>query len=174
VSVGIGRFGPYVKHGSAYVSIKTDDPYTIDFPRALELIAEKKAADAAKLIKDFGDGIIIQNGRFGAYLTDGARNARIPKDRDPASLTLAECQELLKDAPLRGTKRFGRKGTTKAAAVAKPTAKKAAASAPKGKTAAKKPAVAKTAKPKASKAKAGAVKKKTATAKKVVKKAVKK
>jgi len=163
VSVGIGRFGPYVKHGSAYVSIKTDDPYTIDFPRALELIAEKKAADAAKLIKDFGDGIIIQNGRFGAYLTDGARNARIPKDRDPASLTLAECQELLKDAPLRGTKRFGRKGTTKAAA-----------SAPKGKTAAKKPAVAKTAKPKASKAKAGAVKKKTATAKKVVKKAVKK
>lgn len=128
VSVGIGRFGPFIKHGSAYVSIKTDDPYTIEFPRALELIEEKKAADAAKLLKDFGGGISIQNGRFGPYLTDGERNARIPKDREPTSLSIEEAKELLKDAPLRGTKRFGRKstkaGTTKAAPKA-PTTKKA-------------------------------------------------
>lgn len=130
VSVGIGRFGPYIKHGAKYVSIKADDPYTIELPRALELIEEKKLSDAAKLIKDYGNGITIQNGRFGAYLTDGKRNARIPKDRDPVSLSLAECEALLQDAPLRGTKRFGRKAVTKASAVAKaaPASKKAAAS----------------------------------------------
>ncbi len=89
VSVGVGRFGPYVKFGAKYVSIKTDDPYTIEFPRALELVEEKKVADALRLIKDYGvDDMQVLNGRFGPYLTDGKRNARIPKDREPASLTL--------------------------------------------------------------------------------------
>ncbi len=144
VSVGIGRFGPYVKFGSKYVSIKTDDPYTIEFPRAVELIAEKAAADAARLIRDYGiDDIQVLNGRFGPYLTDGKRNARIPKDRDPASLSIEEAQALIAAAPLRGTTRFGRKKTaaktaapaadaapksakTKAPAKAKSTAKPAA------------------------------------------------
>jgi DNA topoisomerase-1 len=112
VSVGVGRFGPFVKYGSKYVSIKTDDPYVIDFPRALELIAEKQAADAARLLKDYGiDDIQVLNGRFGPYLTDGKRNAKIPKDRDPTSLSLEEARHLLADAPLRGTSRFGRKKT---------------------------------------------------------------
>jgi DNA topoisomerase I len=116
VLVGIGRFGPYIKYGTKYVSIKTDDPYTVDFPRALALIAEKTHADAARLIRDYGvDDMQVLNGRFGPYLTDGKRNARIPKDRDPASLTLEEARSLLVDAPLRGTSRFGRRKGTAAA-----------------------------------------------------------
>jgi len=136
VSVGIGRFGPYVKYGSKYVSIKTDDPYTIEFPRALELIAEKAAADAARLIRDYGvDNIQVLNGRFGPYLTDGKRNARIPKDREPTSLTLEECRTLIAAAPLRGTTRFGRKkGAPPKAAKAAPAV---APKAPRKKAAAK-------------------------------------
>jgi DNA topoisomerase-1 len=117
VGVGVGRFGPYVKYGDKFVSLKADDPYTIDFPRALEVIAEKKAADAARTIRDFGvDDVQVLNGRFGPYITDGKRNAKIPKDREPTSLTLEECQALLAVAPLRGTTRFGRKKTAAPAA----------------------------------------------------------
>jgi DNA topoisomerase-1 len=130
VAVGVGRFGPYVKYGHKYVSIKTDDPYTIQFPRALELIEEKRHADAARLIRDYGvDNMQVLNGRFGPYLTDHKRNARVPKDRDPASLTLEEAKALLADAPLRGTSRFGRRkaapkpAAARAAKAAKPAAK---------------------------------------------------
>jgi DNA topoisomerase I len=133
VSVGIGRFGPYVKYGAKYVSIKTDDPYTVEFPRALELIEEKRLADAARLIRDYGvDNIQVLHGRFGPYLTDGKRNARIPKDREPASLTLEECQALIATAPLRGTSRFGRRkpGAKGAAPAATPAPAAAAAKAP--------------------------------------------
>jgi DNA topoisomerase-1 len=112
VGVGVGRFGPYVKYGDKFVSLKTDDPYTIDFPRALEVIAEKKVADAERTICDFGvDGVQVLKGRFGPYITDGKRNAKIPKEREPASMTLDECRALLAVAPLRGTTRFGRKKT---------------------------------------------------------------
>ena len=101
VSTNIGRFGPYVKYGSKFVSIKKDDdPYTIELPRALELIAEKKKADAERQIKKFDEvGIEILKGRYGPYVTDGTRNARIPKDREPGELTLEECQALLAEAP---------------------------------------------------------------------------
>jgi DNA topoisomerase-1 len=158
VSVGIGRFGPYIKFGSKYVSIKTDDPYTIEFPRAVELIAEKAAADAARLIRDYRvDDIQVLNGRFGPYLTDGKRNARIPKDRDPASLSLEEAQALIAAAPLRGTTRFGRKKApakgapaTAAEAPAKAAKKKAVP-----KAAAKPAAKKKAAAPKARAKKAG-------------------
>jgi DNA topoisomerase-1 len=119
VSVGVGRFGPYVKYGAKYVSLKTDDPYTIQFPRACEVIEEKQLADAARTIRDYGvDNIQVLNGRFGPYITDGKRNARIPKDREPASMTLEECQALLAAAPPRGTSRFGRRKAAPAAAAA--------------------------------------------------------
>ncbi|MBS0376711.1 MAG: type I DNA topoisomerase [Proteobacteria bacterium] len=135
VSVGVGRFGPYVKYGAKYVSIKTDDPYTIEFPRAIELIEEKQRADAARLIRDYGvDNIQVLHGRYGPYLTDGKRNARIPKDREPASLTLEECRVLLAAAPLRGTSRFGRRKAAPAAA-ATPAAGEAAPGTAKPKTA---------------------------------------
>ncbi len=113
VVVNIGRFGPYVRYGSKFVSIKKDDdPYTIDLDRALVLIAEKKKADAEKQIKLFKDeGISILNGRYGPYVTDGKKNARVPKDREPASLTLEESVKLLEEAPASRGRRRAKKKT---------------------------------------------------------------
>jgi DNA topoisomerase-1 len=102
VTVGIGRYGPYVRFGSKFVSIKQDDPYTITLERALELIVAKQQSEANRTIKRFEeDGIQILRGRYGPYVTDGTRNGRIPKDRDPATLTLEECKALLEAAPPR-------------------------------------------------------------------------
>jgi DNA topoisomerase-1 len=146
----IGRFGPYVKYGSKYVSLKEDDPYTVSLERALEVIRLKKEADANRIITDFGvDNIQVLNGRYGPYVTDGTKNAKIPKDREPKSLTLEECRTMLAQAPARGRGRFGRgagkrAGAAKAPAAAPaatpPAAKKSAASRPRAKTAAKKAA----------------------------------
>jgi DNA topoisomerase-1 len=110
VQSNIGRFGPYIKYGAKYVSLKPpDDPYTVTLARALEVIRLKKEADANRIIQDFGvDNIQVLNGRYGPYITDGKRNARIPKDSDPKAVTLDTCRELLANAPLRGS-RFGRK-----------------------------------------------------------------
>jgi DNA topoisomerase-1 len=109
IITNVGRFGPYVKYGAKYVSLKTDDPYEITPERALEVIREKEIADANRLILDFPDaGIQVLNGRYGPYITDKARNAKIPKDKEPKSLTLEECQTLLAAAPERG--KWGRKG----------------------------------------------------------------
>ncbi len=109
ITTNVGRFGPYVKYGAKYVSLKTDDPYEITPERALEVIREKEIADANRLILDFPDaGIQVLNGRYGPYITDKARNAKIPKDKEPKSLTLDECQALLAAAPERG--KWGRKG----------------------------------------------------------------
>jgi DNA topoisomerase-1 len=119
VSVGVGRFGPYVKYGAKYASIKDDDPYTLELPRALEIVADKERAETERRILDFGDeGVRVLKGRYGPYITDGTRNAKIPKDRDPASLSLEECRALLAAAPERkgrfGRGRFGRKAATAA------------------------------------------------------------
>ena len=120
LEANIGRFGPYIKYGSKYASLKAeDDPYTITLERAIEVVAAKKLADANRIIQDFGiDDIQVLNGRYGPYITDKQRNARIPKERDPKTLTLEECRALLAAAPQRpGRGRFGNKG-------AKSTAKK--------------------------------------------------
>src|SRR5436190_148512 len=102
VSANIGRFGPYVRYGDKFVSIKGDDPYTITLERALELIAAKKIADANRVIRDFPEaGIQVLNGRYGPYVTNKKKNAKIPKDRVPAELTLADCEALLAAAPER-------------------------------------------------------------------------
>ena len=148
VSASVGRFGPYVRFGDKYVSIRgEDDPYTIELPRALELIEEKKIADANRIIQDFEDeGIQVLNGRYGPYVTDKTKNARVPKHREPKSLTLEECKELLAAAPARG--RRGKKKATKKTTAKKAATKKAAAKkttkkkkkAGKKKAAAKKPA----------------------------------
>ncbi|MGH8118995.1 MAG: topoisomerase C-terminal repeat-containing protein, partial [Gammaproteobacteria bacterium] len=77
-----------------------DDPHTVNLERALEIIAEKKKMDAEREIKIFGNtGISILKGRYGPYITDGKKNARIPKDREPSSLTLEESQNILAEAP---------------------------------------------------------------------------
>src|SRR6202045_4665157 len=109
ITTNVGRFGPYVKYGAKYVSLKTDDPYEITPERALEVIREKEIADANRLILDFPDaGVQVLNGRYGPYITDKSRNAKIPKDRDPKSLTLEECQALLAAAPVRTFGKWGR------------------------------------------------------------------
>ena len=102
VTTSIGLFGPYVKYGSKYVSIRGEDPYVIELDKALEFIAKKKEEDANKLIQDFADdGIQVLNGRYGPYVTDGVKNAKIPKDVEPASLTLDDCKEMIANAPVR-------------------------------------------------------------------------
>jgi DNA topoisomerase-1 len=150
VAANIGRFGPYIRYGKKFVSLTPeDDPYSVGLERALELIREKKIADANRIITEFkGTDIVVLNGRYGPYITDGNKNAKIPKDREPASLTLEECQELIEKAPARR----GRK--KKAAAKKKTAAKKKAAT---KKTAKKKTTTRKKApaKKRASKQKAG-------------------
>jgi DNA topoisomerase-1 len=157
ISTGVGRFGPFVKHGTTYASLKTeDDPYTIELARAKELLHEKAELARNRVIASFDDGAIqVLNGRYGPYITDGTKNARIPKDREPKSLTQAECAELLAAAPVRPARgRFGRgaksapakqaeaapakKTAAKKAPAKKATAKKAARKAPAKKAAAKK------------------------------------
>ena len=109
VVAAIGRFGPYLKYGAKYVSLKEDDPYTVELPRALELIRLKQEADANRIIADFAsDGIQVLNGRYGPYVTNGKKNAKIPKDRDPKSITIEEARVMIEQAPERGTGRFGR------------------------------------------------------------------
>jgi DNA topoisomerase-1 len=131
ITTNVGRFGPYVKYGAKYVSLKIDDPYEITPERALEVIREKEIADANRLILDFPDaGIQVLNGRYGPYITDKSRNAKIPKDKDPKSLTLEECQTLLAAAPVRTFGKWGRKNG-KAAAKGAAANGKAAGSAPK-------------------------------------------
>jgi DNA topoisomerase-1 len=115
IVANVGRFGPYVKYGSKYASLKEDDPYTVTLERALEVIRLKREADAQRIIQDFeAEGIQVLNGRYGPYITDKKKNAKIPKERDPKMLTLEECKALLAAAPERG-KRFGRWGRGKKA-----------------------------------------------------------
>ena len=113
IRIAIGRFGPYVQFGAKkYASLKADDdPYTITLERAQQLIREKLEIEANRIIRDFPEaGIQVLNGRYGPYVTDRKRNGKIPKDRDPKTLTLEECRTILESAPPRGA-RWGRKTT---------------------------------------------------------------
>jgi DNA topoisomerase-1 len=140
VSASIGRFGPYIRYGDKYVSMKEDDPYTVELPRALELIEAKKIEDANRIIQDFEEqGIQVLNGRYGPYITDKTKNARVPKDREPKSLTLEECIELLAAAPVRG-RRGKKKAAKKKVAKKSSTKKKTKKKSKKKKKAAKKKA----------------------------------
>ena len=119
IRANVGRFGPFIQIGTKtkttsplYVSLKTDDPRDITLDRALELYAEKLKLEAEKNIADFGDGIKVLNGRFGPYITDGSKNAKIPKDTDPTTITHDQAKALLKDAKP-GKKRPARRTTKK-------------------------------------------------------------
>ena len=149
ISVGIGRFGPFAKRGSTYASLKKeDDPYAIDLARAIFLIEEKEEIARNRIIKQWPDSDIqVLNGRFGPYLSDGALNGKIPKDREPASLTLEEVQQLMADTGKPARKGFGaKKATAKKATAKKAAVKKTATEKPAKKVAAKKPAAKKAAK----------------------------
>jgi DNA topoisomerase-1 len=158
VSANIGRFGPYIRYDKKYVSLKEHDPYTVTLEEALAVVAEKKLADANRIIQDFTEaGIQVLNGRYGPYITDGNKNARIPKGDDPAALDLETCQRLIAEAPEKKSRR-------KAASKKKATPKKKATT--KKKATAKKKVVKKKATKKKSVTKKKAVVKKKSAPKK--------
>ncbi|WP_428331196.1 type I DNA topoisomerase [Mucilaginibacter sp.] len=134
MKVAIGRFGPYISHNSVFVSLpKEIDPHDVTEEKAIELINEKRKKDAEKLIKAFDEDATVKvlNGRWGPYIEFGKLNVKIPKDKDPLTLTFEECKALADAMPKDAKKgRFG-----KSVAAAKPAAKKAPA---KKKVAAKK------------------------------------
>jgi len=125
VSAGIGRFGPFIKYGKRYVSLKDDDPHDISLARALQLIAEKKQSDAEKIIADFPrQRIQILKGRYGPYITDGTVNAKVPKEQEPSTLTAAQCLELIAAADKRKRVPPKKNTTKKSATKKKPASKK--------------------------------------------------
>lgn len=108
IRVNIGRFGPYVQVAKKFYSIpKGEDPYEVSLERALEIIKEKDIADANKLIHEFNDEVSVLNGRWGPYIKAHGKNIKIPKDTDPKTLTLEDCEKLYeeqKDKPKRGAR----------------------------------------------------------------------
>ena len=129
IKANIGRFGPYIQVDKLFVSIKPLDPHTITLDEALELYAAKLKAEAEKNISDFGDGVKVLNGRYGPYITDGTKNAKIPKDTDPKTITHEQAIQMIADAP-EAKGRFARKKAApakKPAAKRKPVAKRTAA-----------------------------------------------
>lgn len=127
VFAAIGRFGPYIRFDNQFVSLKDVDPLEVTLEHALKLVAEKKEFEANRIIKTFeGTDIQVLHGRYGPYITDGNKNARMPKDREPESLTQAECEELIAAAPerKRGKKKTSKKKVAKKKATRKKTSKK--------------------------------------------------
>lgn len=107
----IGRFGPYIKVKDLFISLKEDSPFDVTEEKARKLYKEKLAYEAAKNIADFGQ-IKVLNGRFGPYITDGTKNAKIPKDQDPSKLTEKQAAKLLSEAPDK-PRRFSRRASRK-------------------------------------------------------------
>ena len=98
ITVAIGRFGPYVKHKSAFYSLqKTDDPATIHNSRAIEIIVDKRRVESERLIMQFEGPSLIQvlRGRFGPYITANKNNYKIPKNLKPEELTLEDCHRII-------------------------------------------------------------------------------
>jgi len=113
IEASIGRFGPYLKVNGKYVSIRGEDPHTIDLETSLKLIDEYNKKQAERFIKEFeGSKIQVLNGRYGPYITDGKTNAKIPKDIEPKDITLEQAQEAIKNAPAKKG-RFTKRRTTK-------------------------------------------------------------
>jgi DNA topoisomerase-1 len=100
----IGRFGPYVRVGTTFVSIKGMDPLTITEAEAREAYKQKNEAAQKKTIADFGEIKVLQ-GPYGPYVTDGKKNARIPKSKDPKKITEAQAKEMIAAAPAKGRRR---------------------------------------------------------------------
>lgn len=117
VKVAIGRFGPYAQHKSKFYSLKkgVDDPYTIQLDRAIQLIEEKREADRNKTIKLFEENeeVKVLNGRWGPYVSFQKKNYKIPKDTDPASLSLEDCMKLIEEGDKKPRKKIPRKKSKK-------------------------------------------------------------
>ncbi len=150
VSASIGRFGPYIRYGNKFVSMKDADPHTVELPHALELVAAKKQADLDRILRTWdGSDVQIVKGRWGPFITDGKKNARMPKDREVESLTLEECEAAIEAAP---DKRRGKKAAKKKIAKKKTSKKRSSRKTAKKKSSTRK----KTAKKKTTKKAASA------------------
>ncbi len=137
VVVGIGRFGPYVRHDGKFVSLKKgiDDPLSIELDRAIVLIEEKRKADKEKFIKSFEEDTELQilNGRWGPYISYQKKNFKIPKDADPQKLAFEDCMKLIKEGGKKTTKKKApaKKTSATKTSVKKTTVKKASKSSKK-------------------------------------------
>jgi DNA topoisomerase-1 len=121
--VAIGRFGPYIRYGSQFVSLgRTDDPYTVTRERAIELIEEKRLKDKEKTIKDFDD-IKVLNGRFGPYIFFEGNNYKLPKDANKDTLTKEQCMKLIQQQGVKPAKSSKSSKSSKTGATSKPVAK---------------------------------------------------
>jgi DNA topoisomerase-1 len=108
IRANVGRFGPYVQVDKTYVSIRPHDPITITEAEARELIAAK--IEAMKPLRTFDRGLVIKKGPYGAYLTDGNKNARLPKNTDPETISESKAREIFDKAPAKDKRRtFKRK-----------------------------------------------------------------
>ena len=139
VTIGAGRFGPYVLHAKKYTSIpKGEDPMSVTLERAIELIEEKRAKDASNHLRSFDEEpeLEVLNGRYGPYIKYKGNNYRIPKDRhaEAASLTLEECMKMIEAEGEKAPKKAA-KTSTKTAKTTSKTASKTTKSATKAKKA---------------------------------------
>ena len=137
VTIGAGRFGPYVLHAKKYTSIpKGEDPMSVTLERAIELIEEKRAKDASNHLRSFEEEpeLEVLNGRYGPYIKYKGNNYRIPKDRhgEAASLTLEECMKLIEAEGEKAPKKVAKTSTKTAKSTSK-TASKPTKSATKAK-----------------------------------------
>jgi DNA topoisomerase-1 len=106
--VGIGRFGPYILHKKKFYSLKkTDDPATLSAEAAIAIIHEKRSGEANRIIREYPEKpeVKVLNGRYGPYISIGKDNYKIPKGKDPASLTLDDCLTIAKSTPATTRKR---------------------------------------------------------------------
>jgi DNA topoisomerase-1 len=97
--VGVGKFGPYIRYNSKFFSLKkgVDDPYTVTFERGVEIILEKNENDKKKVLKDFGE-IMLLNGRYGPYLVKDKQNFRLPKGTEAEKLTKEDCVKIIENS----------------------------------------------------------------------------
>lgn len=149
MQVNIGRFGPYIRHNSAFYSLKKeDDPMLVSEARCIELIEAKRKADREKVIVSFKENPSVQvlNGRWGPYIAIEKNNYKIPKGTEPATLTLEECLAIAAAAPAPKYKTAANKKSipAKSEEKSKKVAKKATAKKAPAKKASTKKAVAKT------------------------------
>ena len=116
VSIGIGRFGPYIKHNNVFVSLKkgVDDPGTITLETAIARIEEKRENDRNKLIHEFDNGVKVLNGRFGPYITYNKANYKIPKTLNTEELTMEKCMEIIEKEGDKNSKSSNKKTLTTA------------------------------------------------------------
>ncbi len=99
ITANIGRFGPYIQVDKTFVSIKPLDPLKVTEEQARKLYKQKLDKEAKKHIKTFDGGLQVLNGMYGPYVTDGKKNAKVPKGKDPAKLTEQAAKKILAEAP---------------------------------------------------------------------------